>query len=77
MRIIWHYVPRRPNTSQETWKGADPGIWPEGWPLPHVGEQLYINDECSTVHSVTYYPQASPLENEHTPFVHITLNRRF
>lgn len=51
-------------------------VWPEGWPIPKVGDDVDIPDlpEVNSVRSVVWYPTGSEEQSE--PFVYIVLGPR-
>jgi hypothetical protein len=46
--------------------------WPEGWPLPRIGDEVHLPDGSEAeVTSVTWYPNGEHGDNE--PFVYVVL----
>lgn len=66
MKISWH----TPHKSDGTGRINDP-VWPEGWPLPQVGNTIYIDDTTLWVRAIDFFPQGEEEGDE--PSIYIVL----
>lgn len=60
MDIVWHngFLP-------------DP-VWPDGWPVPRVGDKVSTSDTELTVSAVVWHPAGE--EEGDDPFVYVVLH---
>jgi hypothetical protein len=50
-------------------------VWPEGWPIPRVGDEINNQDGDSfEVTTVAWYPHGEHGEDDLEPFVYIVLH---
>jgi hypothetical protein len=56
--------------------GATRTGWPEGWPVPRVGELIEDGGHTYDVVNVTYYPAGAPINDDSAPFVYVVAHRR-
>lgn len=55
----------------EAFRSPDPE-WPEGWPVPSVGQSVYLKDgKCLIVSSIDWFPYGEDPGDE--PFVYVVL----
>lgn len=53
----------------------EPVIWPEGWPIPQIGDGFSLPDadEVTTVRAVDWYPEG---EEGSEPFIYVVVGPR-
>ena len=50
-------------------------VWPEGWPIPRVGDEIYNRDgEAFEVTAVAWHSHGEFPEGEPEPFVYVVLH---
>ena len=49
-------------------------VWPEGWPMPRIGEEVTIGEHNLFVRHVDYYPLGDLEEKD--PFIYVVIGPR-